>query len=280
MESELKEVRNTQREIEHNYQKTKLPTKSATTKETAFSSTEKTTDSFCDSSGRPSTLLINDCDKNSSLEPTASNKRQQSDSADSKIEYENPNQVQANLEIARLRQHTEELHIKFNLISAAIRKLEFSIDELEQYGHRNCIILHGTSNLPNAHNNYYEFLHKVINTINHHLNLRLNIDCVDIAYPLPPAKSGNIPIIIKFLKRSTRNEIYKRKHLLSKSGLAVTESLTKRRLSLLQEAKSLLGDKNVWSFNGTVFTNINSKREKIVFQEDLYRLVTTIGNPH
>ena len=59
-----------------------------------------------------------------------------------------------------------------------------------------------------------------------------------------------------------------------------TATLTKRRLSLLQEAKSLLGDKNVWSFNGTVFTNINSKREKIVFQEDLYRLVTTIGNPH
>ena len=90
MESELKEVRNTQRKIEQNYQKTKLPTKPATTKETAFSSTEKTTDSFCDCSGRPSTLSINDCDKNSSLEPTASNKSQQTASADSKIEYENP----------------------------------------------------------------------------------------------------------------------------------------------------------------------------------------------
>ena len=68
------------------------------------------------------------------------------------------------------------------------------------------------------------------------------------------------------------------KRLFSRTGLAVTESLTKRRLSLLNEAKSLLGDKNVWTYKGTVFTNINSKHEKIVSQEALYNLMTELGD--
>ena len=175
------------------------------------------------------------------------------------------NNYNLNLEIAKLSQHIEELYIKFNLILTAVAKLEFSIHELEQYGRRNCIILQGLDKFPNVHNNYDEFLHKVINTLNHHLNLRLDINCVDIAHPLPAARNGNIPIIIKFLRRSTRNQVFKRKRLFSSSGLAVTESLTKRRLSLLNEAKSMFGDKNVWTYNGTVFTNINSKREKNCF---------------
>ena len=62
------------------------------------------------------------------------------------------------------------------------------------------------------------------------------------------------------------------------TGWAVTESLTKRRLSLLNEAKSLLGDKNVWTYKGSVFTNINSKHEKIVSQEAFYNLVTELGD--
>ena len=154
------------------------------------------------------------------------------------------NKIDLGLEIAKLSQHIEELYIKFNLILAAIAKLEFSIDELEQYGLNNCLILHGLHNFPNAHSNYDKFLLQVITNLNLHLNLSLDNNCVDIAHPLPRASNGNTPIIIKFL-RSTRNQVFKRKRLFSRTGLAVTESLTKRRLSLLNEAKSLLGDKNV-----------------------------------
>ena len=46
------------------------------------------------------------------------------------------------LEIAQMSQHIEELYIKFNLISAVITKLDFSIEELKQYCHRNSVILH------------------------------------------------------------------------------------------------------------------------------------------
>ena len=150
---------------------------------------------------------------------------------------------------------------------------------LNKYGRNNCLILHGLHNFPNAHSNYDEFFSKVITTLNLYLNMSLDNNCVDIAHPLPTVRNGNTPIIIKLLRRSTRNQVFERKRLFSRTGQAVTESLTKRRLSLLNEAKSLVGDKNVWTYKGTVFTNINSKREKIVSQEALYSLVIKLRYP-
>ena len=68
-------------------------------------------------------------------------------------------------EIFRMGQKIEELYIKFILISATIAKLEattvkldLEIDNLEQYGRRNCLILHVLNNFPNAHYNYNGFV--------------------------------------------------------------------------------------------------------------------------
>ena len=93
--------------------------------------------------------------------------------------------------------------------------------------------------------------------------------------PTAKSKNGQTPIIIKFLRRSDRYIVYQRKRLLANSGLSITESLTKRRLDLLDETRSFLGQENVWTFNGSIFTNINSKREKIHSQENLYHIVST-----
>jgi len=59
----------------------------------------------------------------------------------------------------------------------------------------------------------------------------------------------------------------------AKSGISVTESLTKRHIKLLSEACSLLGQSNVWTYNGTIFTNLNSKQEAVKSQQELYQLV-------
>ena len=88
-------------------------------------------------------------------------------------------------EIIRMGQKIEELYIKFSLISATIFKLEATtakhdseIDNLEQDGRRNCLILHGLNNFPNAHYNYNDFVEFIINIINSKLNLGLTTSSV------------------------------------------------------------------------------------------------------
>ena len=182
-----------------------------------------------------------------------------------------------NTEIIRLGQHIEELHIKFDLISTTLAKLELTIDDLEQYSRRNCLILHGVNShsYPNPHLFYDDFLNSVLGKINQQLNLNLDSTYIDIAHPLQRSKKGNTSIIIKFLRRSDRHSVFQKKRLFANTGLSITESLTKRRLDLLVEARSLLGQENVWTYNGSIFTNINSKREKINSQEDMYHIVST-----
>ena len=64
--------------------------------------------------------------------------------------------------------------------------------------------------------------------------------------------------------------------MLAGSGLALTESLTKMRLALFTETQSFIGKEKVWTFNGTIYCEINSKREAIHSQLDLYRLVESL----
>ena len=184
-------------------------------------------------------------------------------------------------EIIRMSQKIEELCIKFNLISktvfkleAATVKLESEIDNLEQYGRRNCLILHGLENVPNAQYNYNGFVEFLIKIINRKLNEALTTNCVDIAHPLPKSNSGKTPIIIKFVKRSDRNAIFKRKRLFVKSGLAITESLTRKIIALLNEARALLGQENVWTWNEIIYCDTGSSKEQIKYQEELYLLIS------
>ena len=277
MESELKDVKNNQKKIilRHNALK---DNPSAAISENASSLLLMPVMSRPNAPDGISESNKDDPKNCSSSTSNQATKNLQAENIEPSLYETEINKMDLGFKIAKLSQHIEELYIKFNLILAAIAKLEISIDELEQYGRNNCLILHGLYNFPITHSNYDEFLLKVITTLNLHLTLSLDINCVDIAHPLPTARNGNTLIIIKFLRRSTRNQVFKRKGLFSRTGLAVTESLTKRRLSLLNEAKSLLGDKNVWTYKGTVLTNINSKREKIVSQEALYNLVTELGD--
>ena len=64
-----------------------------------------------------------------------------------------------NSEIISLGQHIEELHNKFDLISTILAKLASTIDDLEQYRRRNCLILHGVNShsYPNPHLYYDDY---------------------------------------------------------------------------------------------------------------------------
>ena len=64
--------------------------------------------------------------------------------------------------------------------------------------------------------------------MNDKLPLIQEVEDIDIAHPLPSDKKNKYPIIVKFLQRSIRNEIYANKSNFGGTEIAVTQSLTKR----------------------------------------------------
>ena len=137
-------------------------------------------------------------------------------------------------------------------------------DDLEQYSRSNCLVIHGCENVPKSKpGKYLEIENFVCNTLNEHLQLDspLQANDLDIAHSLP-SKKGT-PVIVKFIRRTQKNEVYRKKRLLKGTKMIITESLTKRRLQLLEKARLEFKQCPVWSWKGEIFVFHNNKKKVI-----------------
>ena len=134
-------------------------------------------------------------------------------------------------------------------------------DDLEQYSQSNCLVIHGCENVPKSKpGKYLEIENFVCNTLNKHLQFDspLQANDLDIAHPLP-SKKGT-PVIVKFIRRTQKNEVYRKKRLLKGTKMIITESLTKRQLQLLEKARLEFKQCPVWSWKGEIFVFHNNKK--------------------
>ena len=137
-------------------------------------------------------------------------------------------------------------------------------DDLEQYSRSNCLVIHGCENVPKSKpGKYLEIENFVCNTLNEHLQLDspLQANDLDIAHPLPSKK--DTPVIVKFIRRTQKNEVCRKKRLLKGTKMIITESLTKCRLQLLEKARLEFKQCQVWSWKGEIFVFHNNKKKVI-----------------
>ena len=162
----------------------------------------------------------------------------------------------------------KKLELMVEEMAIAVKESNKKIDDLEQYGRRNCLILHGVQDFPNS-TTYGEFELYVLHKLNSRLNLEYKISSEDIdtCHVLPSRTSKSKPIIIKFVRRSIKELVYANKRRLKANNdnekLGLTESLTRRRLNILFESKKAFGFSNVWTQNGNIFCFYNEKRQVI-----------------
>ena len=162
-------------------------------------------------------------------------------------------------------------------IAAKVQENEWRLDDVEQYGRSNCLILHGCKDFPpkDAENKVVE--QHVIDALNSKLQLNTPVTSLDIeiCHFLPSKKRKN-PIIIKFVQRTVRNEVFnnksKLKSLDSNSRLAITESLAKRRLKLVDEARRVFDFRSVWTMKGFVCCRFQGQRHYIDDFSDISRI--------
>jgi len=173
-----------------------------------------------------------------------------------------------------LSKHLASVEAKVENILMKLETYEDKLDELEQYSRSNCLVVHGT-NIKTS-KNYHSYVDAVISVLNDKLPLSYDI-CpkdIDILHPLPPNKKGQIPVIIKFIQRSIRNEVYAKKSSLVKTGITITESLTKRRLDLLKYAQAKLGFRNCWTSKGNIYCSIDGIKHSINNFHDIKALLS------
>ena len=173
-----------------------------------------------------------------------------------------------------------EMRTAFNNLQKIINSLqkrmedqERKLDDLEQYGRSNCLIVHKCEGVPKKRE-YLEHEKYICSVLNDNLQLNppLQLNDIDVAHPLPSNNNNYCPVIVKFLRRSQRNYVYSRKRLLKGKRMVITESLTKRRLQLLNEAREVFDWKSVWSFHGDIYAFAAGRKQVIRCVNDIAKI--------
>ena len=136
-------------------------------------------------------------------------------------------------------------------------------DALEQYSRRNCALLHG---VPERKDEKTDNL--FIKTIADHLGVGVKARDIDRSHRIGAKRTNGTarPIIVKFARYNVRARVFKEKRKFKGTKLMLTESLTKRRVSLLNEARDRFGKENVWSSDGEILTSKDGKTYNVTLR--------------
>ena len=150
-----------------------------------------------------------------------------------------------------------------NDMAGIIDNLSLGLDRQEQYSRRNCLLLH---NIPETSNENTNDL--VIKTVNEELLEAITINEIDRSHRLGKSQAGKIrPVIVKFARYHTRNKIFRKKKLLKGKQVSITESLTKRRMAELKEAREKHGFHDMWTSDGKILYKDNFDNKIKVFYD-------------
>ena len=157
-----------------------------------------------------------------------------------------------------------------------IKSNEQKLDDMDQYSFRTTIILHGCRANEFADNDYGQMETAIAKKLSNALSCRVKPSDIDNLYGLSE-KKGKRPILISFIRKSKKDEIFSKKKMLKSTGLSITESLTKRRLHLLEKAKNAFGFTVTWTMNGIVYAFYNNKRQVIYNEKDIENILKKVS---
>ena len=101
-----------------------------------------------------------------------------------------------------------------------------------------------------------------IATIQQHLGVNINPEDLDRTHRLGARKPAGPdgprprPIIAKFARYNKRKEVFVEKKKFKGTKIMLTESLTRRRVDMLNAARKRYRKKEVWTKDGEIFTKI------------------------
>ncbi|KAK3095800.1 hypothetical protein FSP39_019362 [Pinctada imbricata] len=175
-----------------------------------------------------------------------------------------------------VKQQTESMVAPFiegyNSMAQEIKTLKNRVDELEQYGRKNCVRIFG---VPEDKVD----TDKAVLEISEKLDIPIQQSDIAVSHRVGPTKSGKPrPIIARITNYSLRHRLLKESKKLHKvegmSRVSVNQDLTKRRAKLAYESRQLVKKgqaKSTFVFDGKIFlVDHSDKKIPIKCLDDLF----------
>ena len=144
-----------------------------------------------------------------------------------------------------------------------LKNAETKENDNEQYSRKSSVRVFG---LPPAASNEdpKAVVCKVVNDMLH-LQPPLSPSSIDIAHRVGPVTAKNTQTMIcKFLIRTEKNRVMKERKELRKTGITITDDMTKMNLDFMKILKERADVHDTWFTNGKVFINPKNSKAKLV----------------
>ena len=180
-------------------------------------------------------------------------------------------------EIHQALQDIKVMKNQWNSFSQLLESLSLRMNKQEAYSRLNSLLIHGLLDIPmdKLDRRGFKFCCYIKDKLNELLADKMNFKIVsadiDAAHPLP-TRAGKEIVIVKFVSRVVRNQIWYNKKLLNGSNISVSEHLTSQNIALLNDAKDVLGRENAWLNQCVVHIQVNGRKHKIFSKKDLLAL--------
>lgn len=146
-------------------------------------------------------------------------------------------------------------------VKSEIVSTEKKLNDLRQELLLNNIVVHGVKEkkgtVTRPQNDFCEMVIK-------NLGIHITPSDIDYCYRLgPPQENRNRPLLVAFINRWLRNDVFNSKRLLKGTGMLIFEHLIYDQLILFRKVRSLVGVRNTWTRRGKVFVVVDDVKKQI-----------------
>ena len=164
-------------------------------------------------------------------------------------------------EIKEKDKFIEELKKENSNLTEHVKDLEQKMNRQEQYSRRNCLLIHRIKEEKDENTD-----NVVIKFIQDDLQEEINIEDLDRTHRIGKVNNGKSrPIIEMFARYNVRKKVFHNKQKLKGKNMSITESLTKVRVSKLNEARDLYNRNNVWTYDGRIMVKDENNRISVYY---------------
>ncbi|KAK9701450.1 hypothetical protein QE152_g30590 [Popillia japonica] len=136
----------------------------------------------------------------------------------------------------KIDQSIKTYEVKVSQLEDKLEKAYATIDSLEQYTRRNSLRIYG---LPESVNEDTDA--SVIKFCKEKMNIEVTKEMIDCSHRLGKEENHTKPLLVKFVSKNIKQEIYKNKRKLKGSKLVIKEDLTKKNIQLMKRVRDKVG---------------------------------------
>lgn len=175
----------------------------------------------------------------------------------------------------------DAIHDVQEQLNAVKVSTEDQLDELETYSRRNCLLLHGLAEEAGEDTDCIA-LTAINEMVLKDSEVKLSMLDIDRSHRLgrphksvaEAVKKGTRPLIVKFTSYRARHLVFSNKKALKKTGVLLSESLTKRRALWYKVVRDVLGPRSTWTQDGKIHYIRDKKKFTIVCSKDFSKFAS------